>query len=358
MRDSSTLTIDLNVIERNIAHFAKTHTVCAMVKANAYGMGALALIPHLERFSVTYLGVSHTSEGIALREAGIEMPILVISAPPFEAEQIAQYNLEPAVSSLEEIEVLEKTQTPINVHLNINTGMNRFGVKPEAAHTLIDKIDAAPHLHLEGMMTHFLGADRPDLDATTEAQLKTFHETLKKKPRWIHAANGPAAVRFAHPCCNLVRIGLPLFTDALTLTSHLNFIGHAHPGETIGYNATTRVNKPTRYGVIPVGYYDGYHRHFNTGYVLIDGAKAPILGHICMDFMMVDLTTIPTAKVGDPVTLFDAQLSPETVASWGNTDVRELLVSIGPRTKREYTYEQTARVIEENPPPREHLLPS
>lgn len=356
----------------------------AMVKANAYGTGDLDLIPYLKQFGIKMLGVSHVNEGIHLRKAGVDMPIFVISAPPFEAGLVVRYHLQPAVSSLEEIQALNQfAKETVPVHLHVNTGMNRFGAHPNEICRLEALIRQSPLLKLEGIMTHFACADSPEHDDWTIKQIDLFKQvvaSLEAPPPMIHAANGPGAIRFTLPFCNLVRIGVPLFgygfpselEPALSLESHIAFIHHSTHGEAIGYQGSYRIkHEKMRIGVIPFGYYDGLHRHYKEkGYVLIHGKQAPMVGHICMDFMMVDLSEIPEAQVGDPVTLFDSQLSPETVAKWGNTDVRELLASIGPRTKRLFIhqpstppsdYERFSKFIsplKEDPAFGEHLIPT
>ncbi len=369
MPSSSTLIINLDAIETNIHRFKQKGRVIAMVKANAYGIGALALTPHLIEFGVSMLGVAHVSEAVALRNAGIEIPIFVVSAPPFEAAEVAHYHLEPAVSTLEEIEALSlAAKEVIPVHLHIDTGMNRFGAPPEEALALSRAIHHASNLLLVGLMTHFTSAELPEMDAYTNEQISLFKnvvDALDTSPRWIHAANSPG-IRFTLPFCNLVRVGISLFESALTLESHLSYVSQAKKGETVGYHCAYKVERDMTIGVIPFGYHDGLHRHYKEkGYVLIHGKQAPMIGNICMDFMMVDLSAIPEAQVGDRVTIFDQNLPPETVASWGNTDVRELLASIGPRTQRILTrnsHEQRVRSpicqIEENPPSGQHLLPA
>lgn len=372
---SSNLKIDLSAIHSNIRYFSKENAVMAMVKANAYGTDSKALAPYLETFGVALLGVSHVQEAIDLREAGCKMPLFVISAPPFEAHLVAKYDLQPAVSSIAEIEALARAaKKPIGVHLHIDTGMNRFGVAHSQALKLAEIIESNPSLSLEGVMTHFASAELPKMDPFTHKQIVLFREIvgqLKQPPRWIHIANGPGALRFSLPFCNLVRIGLSLFgygsphlRPALAFETRLSFISTPQKGETVGYSCAHRIEKDQmRLGVIPVGYYDGIHRHYKEqGYVKVRGKSAPMVGNICMDFMMIDLTDIPEAQVGDTVTLFDASLSPELVAKWGNTDVRELLASIGPRTKRIFHYEQRIPSaicpLEENSPSTKHLTPA
>src|ERR1700722_7309757 len=364
MRSSSILTVDLSVIHSNLkkltAHFGQ---VMVMVKANAYGTDPIFLSKYIkstEWNGVPFVGVSHVEEGVRLREGGVTLPIFVIAAPPYDAEWVAVHQLTPAVSSFEEIEALNlaanKYEKIIPVRLHLNTGLNRFGIALNDSLHLYRKIKSSPHLLLEGVMTHFAAAESPEFDFFTCEQIrqfKQFLDYLSPLPRWIHAANSGGAVRFPMPFCNLVRIGLGVIgygiclegiKPSLTLSTTLASITLSKKGETVGYNRTYTIKKEkARIGVIPVGYHDGFHRILSgKGYVLIHGKKAPMIGTICMDFMMIDLTDIPEARVGDEVLLFCPELSPHQIAAWGMTDVRELLVSLPMRVKRKWKYNDDA----------------
>jgi Alr-MurF fusion protein len=356
MQSSSSLRVDLSVIHNNLKRLTATFGhVMVMVKANAYGTDPLLLSKFLKLGKwreIPFLGVSHVWEGIRLRQAGITTPIFVIAAPPYEAETVAYYQLTCAASSLEEVESLnlaaKKYGKKLPLHLHLDTGMNRFGVSKHFATTLYQAIRNASHLHLEGIMTHFAAAESPAFDPFTQEQIRAFKQfvdSLPALPRWIHAANSAGAVRFPLPFCNLVRIGLGVMgygiclegvEPAFSFTTLLASITSGEKGESVGYHCTYKIEKErARIGVIPVGYHDGFHRSLSgKGYVLIRGKKAPMIGVICMDFMMIDLTDIPEAQVGDEVQLFGPGLSIETLAKWAKTDVRELLVSLPPRVER------------------------
>ncbi len=356
MQSSSSLTIDLNAIQDNLNHLATQFGhVMVMVKANAYGTDSLFLSKFLQSGAckgVASLGVSHVWEGVHLRESGITLPIFVIAAPPYEADLVAKYQLTPAVSSFEEVESLNRASQryggTTSVHLHLCTGMKRFGIPPHQAPDLYDCISEASHLHLEGVLTHFVAAESAAFDALSQRQIlefKQYIDSLPAVPRWIHAGNSAGAVRFPMPFCNLVRIGLGFLgygvclegsKPALQLTTKLASSNICTQGTTVGYNCTYTFEKEKGLiGVIPVGYHDGLHRSLsNKGYVLIRGKKAPMIGTICMDFMMIDLTDIPEAIVGDEVCLFGPELSPKILAEWAQTDVRELLASISTRVQR------------------------
>ncbi len=354
-----------------------------MLKANGYGTDALTLARLYQDLGAPYLGLSHVSEGVALREKGIASPLFILAAPPFEAEAVVSHRLTPAVSTLEELKALEQEatfqKTTLPIHLHINTGLNRLGASPEEVPTLIRYAASSSHLIIEGVMTHLAAAEDPAHDPFTQKQLSCFEASLAHfttLPRFIHTQNSPGTLRFSPPTSNLVRIGLALFgygvdslSPTLTLTSHLISIQTGKIGETIGYHSHYRIEKPEmKIGVVPIGYHDGIHRRYGKeGYVLIKGKKAKIVGPICMDFFMVDLSDIPHPEVGTLVTLIDTSLPPELVASWAQTDVRELLACLGPRIKRTFippkaerrdygnaaSLQETRNSIEKNPTPRQ-----
>ena len=356
MPSSNCLEINFSAILHNLNLFAaSSHNLMVMVKANAYGTDVHTLskaLQWLRKKNVAFLGVSHISEAIALRQSGIQLPIFAISVPPYEAEVAAFYNITCAVSTEEEVLALQaaaqKFQKKIPVHLHINTGMMRFGADLSDAYNTYQKIVEAPCLYLEGVMTHFAAAEDPGLDEFTQLQIVRFQEFLiriKDKPKWIHAANSAGAARFKLPFCNLARIGLGFLGYAdygnamrscLKLTSRLASIQTAQVGESVGYNRGYLVQtKEERIGVVAIGYHDGLERSASgKGYVMLHGKKAPQIGTICMDFMMVNLTEIPEAKIGDEATIFDETLSPTLWASWATTDIRELLCRLSPRVKR------------------------
>jgi alanine racemase/UDP-N-acetylmuramoyl-tripeptide--D-alanyl-D-alanine ligase len=280
----------------------------------------------------------------------------VISAPPYEAELVVRYHLTPSVSTFEEIDELslasQKMGQVTPVHLHICTGMKRFGCEIPQVPDLCHKIYQTPYLCLEGAMTHFVAAETDAFDSLTYNQILTFKtgiDSMPYTPKWIHAANSGGAVRFPIPFCNLVRIGLGFLgygvclegsKPALQLTSKLVSFSMCSQGATVGYNcAYTFKKEKGRIGIIPIGYHDGLRRILsNAGYVLIREKKAPMIGMICMDFMMIDLTDIPEASLGDEVILFGPGLSPEILAGWAQTDVRELLAGIAPRVQRLWNF--------------------
>ncbi len=366
--------INLDAIENNIALLRDklpTGTrLMIMVKAFAYGTGELQLAKFLSERNIDILGVSNVDEGVALKKEGVQQAIFVIHAAPFEAAKIVKWGLEVGVSDNIMIDKLNaeaklRSQT-IKVHLHVDTGMGRFGCRPEEAADLGRAIASSSHLEFEGIMTHFPSADDPKEDPFTLQQSKKLDNIIDELAqeeitmKWRHASNSSASLRFNFPQYNMVRIGLALYglraSDAphpfdlrlaLSLTSRIVGINTCKAGDTISYGRSYTVNQAEqRIAMLPLGYFDGLHRNYsNKGYVMIRGAKAPIVGKICMDFMMVDITHIPYASIGDPVLIFGEDefgqyLPAEEFAKNGNSIVHELITCLGPRIQRVFIHEE------------------
>lgn len=372
MHAYNTLTIDLEAIKANINafanHFSSNVRLMPMVKAAAYGTDAFAISSfYTSSCGIDIVGVSHPQEGADLREKGFAKSIFVIGAGVFDAQMLVHYDLEVAIDCLDlclalnEEALKQKKILPVHVHLD--TGMNRFGCSFEEALVLAEEIARLPGLMFVGIMTHFVASESAPFDPLSRSQSQQLEElllALRKKgilPQWIHAANSAGALRFSLPFCNMVRVGLANFgiysslhergilplRPALTLESTILNINHCKKGQSVGYCQHYTVERPEeRIAILPLGYHDGFHLQYSgRGYVLIHGKKAPFIGRICMDFMMVNITDIPEAKKGDPVLVFGKDskgnnLPIEIVAGFANTNVRELLTSLGPRIKRHF----------------------
>jgi alanine racemase/UDP-N-acetylmuramoyl-tripeptide--D-alanyl-D-alanine ligase len=363
------LLINLSTIQTNIeslrAFLPSKTRIMAMVKAQAYGTDHIILSRFLQRCKIDILGLAHIDEAISLKRAGIQQHLFVINCPLYEVHKLVKWNLQVGVSNEDLIAAIEqeaeKQKTIIHVHLHIDTGMSRFGCRPEEALYLAKRISQSPSLKLEGIMTHFACAEMVSEDAFTTAQITSFRKVIAFLeshgiyPPWRHASNSSGALRSFFPEGNMVRIGLSIFglqassatgdclelDCATTLTSRISGINHCKKGESISYGRKYQVQEEDAWiGVIPLGYFDGFHRHYSgKGYVLIHGKQAPLVGAICMDYFMVDLTEIPHAKVGDPVLIFGKDpfghsIPPEEFAARVDTNVHELVTCLGPRIQR------------------------
>ncbi len=368
--------INFPAIQSNIATIRQRlpdqTRILVMVKALAYGTDEVRMANFLATCQIAILGVSYVDEAVILKRARVAQAIFVINAAPYEAFKVAKWDLEVGVSDINLIEALAREglrqNKTIKVHLHINTGMSRFGCRPEEALSLAQLIVSFPSLLLEGIMTHFACADNPEEDTFTLQQAKTFDAIIETftyhgiTVPWKHAANSAAVARFNFPQYNMVRVGLAIYGFyssepvrqnlelrlALSLISRVVGINRCLPGETISYGRSYEVKEgQQQIAVLPIGYFDGLHRTYSgKGEVIIHGKRAPMVGKICMDFMMVDVTNIPKVGIGDPVLIFGEDehghyLSPEELASSGNSIIYELITCLGPRIQRIFVYEES-----------------
>lgn len=364
--------INLASIESNIkrirSKLKKDTRLMVMVKALAYGMHDTQIAKFLEIVSIDILGVSYIDEGINLRENGIKQVIFVLNAAPYEFAKAVRWEFEIAVNDQSSIKKLNeesrKQEKITKVHLHIDTGMSRLGCRPEEALLLANEIDKASNLCLTGVMTHFACADDPDQDNFTNYQTKLFDSAIEKiekngiSIKWKHACNSRATERFSFTQYNMVRLGLAIYglceegTPAITLTSRIVGMNHCKKGETISYGRNYTVQKKHEtIAVIPVGYFDGLHLNYSgKGEVMIHGIRAPMVGKICMDYLMVDVSHIPDIAIGDSVLIFGEDdegnyLSPEELAAKGGSNIYELISCLGPRIQRIFIYEENAKII-------------
>jgi len=369
-------TINLAAIQTNLnlirQKLPPTTRLMVIVKALAYGTDSIQMAKCLIDCGIDILGVSYVDEGIALKKEGVKQSIFVINAAPYEVDRVVKWDLEIGINDHEMIQLLseeaKKQQKIIKVHLHVNTGMSRFGCRPEEALELAKQILASPCLKLEGIMTHLACADDPQEDSFTYAQIKSLDEVIHELDQagiqipWKHAASSSGVIRFHFPQYKMVRLGLAIFglynseavkelidlRLAFSLTSRIVGINACKRGETISYGRHYRVTKETqRIAVLPIGYFDGIHRHYSgKAHVLIHGQKAPMVGSICMDYMMVDVTEIADVNIGDKVLIFGEDefghyLSPEELAMSGDSIIHELITCLGPRIQRIFVYEES-----------------
>jgi alanine racemase len=337
----------------------------AVVKANAYGHGAVETTKALIRQGVARVAVVSIEEGIALRQAGINAPIVVLGA--LFQEQFADlfaHQLTPVVSDPSVLSALAQAAaslpTPYPIHLKVETGMGRLGLTQEELAGVIGSHRFPSSLQLEGLMTHLADTDGPATDATQQ-QLAQFNEAIKIvtsggfRVPLIHAANSGGTVRFPEAHFSLVRPGIMLYgyhtlpssviipdlKPVLSFRTCIAQLRNVQPGRTVSYNRTFTARRPTRIAILPIGYADGLSRRLsNRGYVLIHGQRAPIAGLVCMDMVMVNVTHISGAGVGDEAVIIgrqaEEQITANDIAEWTGSISYEVLCSIGPRIPRQY----------------------
>ncbi|MDP1835941.1 MAG: alanine racemase [Chlamydiales bacterium] len=369
----NTYTVNLAAVKQNIqairAKLAPYTRVMVMVKALAYGTEEIRMATFLKTCGVDILGVAFVDEGVNLKRSGASQAVFSLNALPIEAALAVHWGIEVGVSCRALIEALAKEATAqqkqAKVHLNIDTGMGRLGCRPEDALELAALIAEHPSLQLEGVFTHLACSESPEADQFTRQQYALLETVIKCiegqgiSVRWRHAANSSAVLRHNFPACNMVRVGLAIFglhgsetqtrcdlKLALSLKSHIAGINQCREGETVGYGRAYRIQQPNeRIAILPLGYFDGIHRHYSgKGQVMIRGKRASMIGTICMDYMMVDITHIPEAQVGDEVLIFGINdqghyLAPEELAAHGGSVAHELISCLGPRIKRHFVYE-------------------
>ncbi len=362
--------IDLSAIAANVeiaCRFAgPASKVMAVVKADAYGHGAVPVAKAAIGAGAAWLGVAMPEEAVCLRAEGIACPILVLGPiAPEQAELVAIHRLDQCLSDVSQADALDRAARKhgrvLSLHLKVDTGMGRVGVRPAEARRVAEKIRAFPSLHLVGLMTHFAEAEADD-HAFAHEQLARFAEACQGLaaagiPMPIrHAANSAGLLFLPESHLDLVRPGIMLYgchprgrdraedaplRPALRLRTAISQLHDALRGESVSYGRTFIAPRDMRVATLPVGYADGVGRLLsNKGQVLIRGRRAPILGRICMDMMMADVTGVGDARVGDEAVLIGRQgteaISADEVAELQGTISYEVLSRIGTRVPRVY----------------------
>ena len=357
--------VNLDCIEHNILEFKKylkkDAKLFAVVKADAYGHGAVMIAPVLLASGVDFLGVSSIDEGLQLRENDIEAPILVLGAVPvWSFDRAAQNNISVSVFSDEHIEACRQTYEKLKikpkVHVKIDTGMNRIGVRPENAAEFIKKIQSCEFINLEGIFTHFATAETQEL---AEEQYKKFNDVVSSvntQGLLIHCCNTAAVISYNDFNYNMARVGVGIYgmqpdlpdgitppdiKPAMSLKGRITNIHTAQKDEGVSYSHTFETTKPTKIATIPIGYADGVFRGLsNKIYGIINGKKVKQIGNITMDQMMFDITDC-NAQEGDIITLIGKDGNEEIrIDEWAkilNTIHYELTCALRVRLPRVYT---------------------
>lgn len=360
--------INLEALAQNIRlirkRVPKTARIMAVVKADGYGYGAVQVSHVALRNGADTLAVAIPEEGVKLRESGINAPILVLGGITREgAEAVARYRLSQTVFDLETVqwlgEAAARHQAVLDIHIKIDTGMGRIGVRGERELlALTHAVLAEKQLRLVGVYTHFASADMEDLSYTKE-QAERFEFLVEKirplQPDLIlHAANSAAALRCPEYAYHMVRTGLAMYinptfpgnageghVDVMRWVTRAMHIKEIERGETVSYGQTFQAERTTRVMTIPVGYADGYHRCIGgVGRALVRGQSVPVIGRVCMDQAMLDVTEVPETSVGDEVVLMgrqaDACIPVWEMGRWCNLSDYEVILSPTARVPRVY----------------------
>ena len=350
--------IDLGAIRRN-AEAIKAYTgkrLIAVVKADAYGHGIVPVTETL-RTVADMFAVATIEEGVALRQAGIRDPILILfSSLPEQAGQIVENGLIPAISDWKFADRLNAIASKsVGVHININTGMNRSGIRWTEAFQFVNRLKTLDRLTVKGLFTHLATADESDKNYVF-VQIERFAtalEGISDGGELIHAANSAATLTVPESHFSAVRPGLALYgiypaserpiplEPALTWKTRIGWIGSIAEGEGVSYGLTYKAPRETRIAMVQVGYGDGYPRALSgVGEVLIGGARRPIIGRVCMDVSVVRLEQTDNVSVGDAVVLIgkqgDAEITVDELAHRAGTISYEILTQIGTRVPKNY----------------------
>jgi len=361
--------IDLDAIQKNIRSFGKlvgpSVQIMAVVKANAYGHGAAPVARAAMDAGATRLAVHRLTEGIELRQAGIMEPVLIMGyTPPAGAHEIVEWNLTPSLITSEfatAVSAIAASQgKTVPLHIKVDTGMSRYGLFPNEVISFLTMLKSLPAVQVEGLFTHFATADARDQTWVLQ-QIDVFNQIITAARNagieipLIHAANSAGTMKLPQAHYDAVRPGIsmygmdpstewePVFPlyPALTLKSTVSRVRELPAGAGVSYGRTFITQRPTVAALVPVGYGDGYHRILsNKCSVLIRGKRAPILGRVCMDQFVVDVTGIPGVAQDDEVVLVGRQgaerISAEEVASLAGTINYEITTGLLPRVIRKY----------------------
>lgn len=363
MKASETvLEIDLKALEHNYRYLAsKVNSQVkklAVIKAFAYGSDSVALAKRLEKLEVDYFAVAYTKEGVALRDGGITKPILVLHPQSAHFQEIIDRCLTPSIYSdfvlthfIASAEANHQQHYPI--HLKLNTGLNRLGFDPDEAPLIIEKLQQTSSIKVDGIFSHLAASEDPEEKEFTTSQINTFKKVSDDIIAGIdyqplkHLCNTSGILNYPEAHFDMVRTGIGLYgygnSDAIdkqlipvgTLKTIISQIHHIKEGESVGYNRKFKAEKDTKTATLPLGHADGINRIYGKQKtnVSINGHLAPIIGNVCMDMIMIDISGIE-CKEGDEVILFGKEKSAEEFAHNAGTISYELITSVSQRVKR------------------------
>ncbi|RYZ30294.1 MAG: alanine racemase, partial [Chitinophagaceae bacterium] len=362
------LQINLAALTHNLKEYQRllkpSTKIMAMVKAFSYGSGGAEIASVLQFNNVAYLGVAYADEGVELVQAGISMPIMVMNAEPSSFATIVEHDLQPVIYSTSllsnfESYIRQQGLTNYPIHLEIETGMNRLGFALHEIDEVALQFSTTNYLAIQSVFSHLAGSEDASQDDYTHLQANRFLEAVDKLQQKItypflrHISNSAAIVRHPQLELDMVRLGIGMYgvepdlEDKLdlqpvaTLRSTVAQIKEVKAGESISYNRRGVVNRNSRIATVRIGYADGYSRRFGNGVgkMLVHGQAAPVIGTICMDMTMIDVTDIDNVQEGDDVIVFGASLSLQDVAALIQTIPYEIMTSVSQRVKRVYYYD-------------------
>jgi len=361
------LEVNLSALAYNLRSYReklRSNTkIMAMVKAAAYGSGSLETARLLEFHKVDYLAVAYADEGAELRRGGVQLPILVLNPEQAVFDSLLRYHLEPEIYSLSQLRQFAafSADAPrtLSIHIKLDTGMRRLGFTEEDLEALTTLLESHPQLHVRSIFSHLAASEAPEHDEFTHSQIAQFEAHYERIAASIgyrplrHILNSSGIERFPQAQMDMVRLGIGLYgigatssfskrlKPVLSLKATISQIKSAPSGTTIGYGRRGHASQDKRIATISIGYADGLLRAAgNERYsVLVRGMRAPIIGNVCMDMCMIDVTHIPKAREGDEVLIFGEALPVEELAKAFQTIPYEVFTCISPRVKRVYVQE-------------------
>ncbi|MEI9811008.1 MAG: alanine racemase [Bacteroidota bacterium] len=359
------LEINLNAIAHNLKEYQailKSSTkVMAMVKAFAYGSGGAEIAGILQYHKVDYLGVAYADEGVELRKAGITLPVMVMNPEESAFESLVEYNLEPDIYSFGLLYSFDRflqneglQQFP--VHIEIETGMNRLGFSTEEITKLAEYLRKSSSVKVQTIFSHLAASEDPDQDGFTFMQREKFLSASAELEKTIgypvikHIGNSAAIIRHSSLQLGMVRLGIGLYgvdsaetgklnlQPVATLKSTIAQLKHLKTGESVSYNRKGVVKRDSLIATIRIGYADGFSRRLGngTGKVWLKGKLVPVIGSVCMDMTMIDVTDIDNVQEGDEVIIFGKELPVQQLSQWAGTIPYEIMTTISQRVKRVY----------------------
>ncbi len=360
---STVLEINLNNMVHNLHVYrdmlGEQVGVMVMVKAFGYGSGAAEITQTLQANHVDYFAVAYVDEGIELRKNGIHTPVMVMNADPLMASELMQSNLEPAVYSLEQLMSLVQNGFKGSIHIKLDTGMNRLGFKEEDLESLLAILKTHNEVQVTGIFSHLSSADLFEEDGFSLEQIDTFdkwsamlmQEIGKKVMR--HLLNSPGIARFPQAQFDMVRLGIGLYGDdpsskvqdrllpVTELTTRVAQVKKVRAGESVSYGRTFKASGDLKVAILNIGYADGFRRSLSNGRgeVIIRGRRVPVIGRVCMDMCMADVSGIPDVSPGDRVEIFGKDITLRELAAKMDTIPYEVLTGISQRVRRLYTEE-------------------
>ena len=356
------LEIDLSALKHNFEYLKsklrKDTKFLAVVKAFAYGNDADEIALFLQNLDLDYFAVAYTNEGVALRDAGVTKPILVLHPLPIAFTTLIERCLEPSIYNMNVLDAFLKVasdtkQNNYPIHLKFNTGLNRLGFSKEDINTIHSKIKASQTVSVKSIFSHLAASEDLNEKEFTQHQIASFKKITKKFTEvfgfqpMLHLSNTSGILNYPEAHLDMVRSGIGLygfgnsekenqnFKPVASLKSAISQMHAIEKGETVGYNRAYKSQSLMRTATIPIGHADGIGRQYGNGIgsVIINGEKAPLVGNVCMDMIMVNVTNIDCHE-GDEVIVFDASHTAENLAHSANTISYELITAISQRVKR------------------------